>query len=172
MQSKIKALQSDFHCLFNLIKRKGVIVQAGKNGQEWQKKCCDNPSGNPIIRPPENTSPNLLSQVLKIIIISNQNLPTPAELSNPGALVGLHGHGGVRGAHLPDDAAGDQDQALLASMMCVSFQLESCTEYRTTTTTTLSPRSGHHTSSSASWSPLLPLLLLAFLLPQISRLIS
>ena len=92
-------------------------MQAGKNGQEWQKKCCDNPSGNPIIRPPENTSPNLLSQVLKIIIISNQNLPTPAELSNPGALVGLHGHGGVRGAHLPDDAAGDQDLALLASMM-------------------------------------------------------
>ena len=69
MQRKKNGIQTDFYCLFNLIKRKGVLVQAGKNGQEWQKKCCDNPSGNPIIRPPENTSPNLLSQVLKIIIL-------------------------------------------------------------------------------------------------------
>ena len=67
MDGKSKVLQE----VLADLKRKGVIVQAGKNGQEWQKKCCDNPSGNPIIRPPENTSPNLLSQVLKIIIISN-----------------------------------------------------------------------------------------------------
>jgi len=96
-------LQTGEMCCYDFSSPQGW--QAGKNGQEWQKKCCDNPSGNPIIRPPENTSPNLLSQVLKIIIISNQKLPPPAELSNPGALVGLHGHGGVRGAHLQDDAA-------------------------------------------------------------------
>ena len=44
-----------------------ALFQAGKNGQEWQKKCCDNPTGNPIIRPPENTPPKLLNQVTEII---------------------------------------------------------------------------------------------------------
>ena len=48
--------------------------------------------------------------------------------------------------------------------MCLISQLESCTEYRTTTTTTLSPRSGQHTSSSHSLAPLPTLLLLLFFL--------
>jgi len=131
-------LQTGEMCCYDFSSPQGW--QAGKNGQEWQKKCCDNPSGNPIIRPPENTSPNLLSQLNSRI----------RELS----LVYM------------DMVV---CEALTYQMM---LQLESCTEYRTTTTTTLSPRSGHHTSSSASWSPLLPLLFLAFLSPQISRLIS
>ena len=49
----------------------------------------------------------------------------------------------------------------------LDFQLDSCTEYRTTTTSTLSPRSGHHTSTSTSLTPLpLLLLLLLHLSPQ------
>jgi len=133
-------LQTGEMCCYDFSSPQGW--QAGKNGQEWQKKCCDNPTGNPIIRPPENTPPKLLNQLDSRI----------RELS----LVYM------------DMVV---CEALTYQMM---LQLESCTEYRTTTTTTLSPRSGQHTSSSHSLAPLptLLLLLLFFLsvkvLPRLS----
>ena len=40
-----------------------AYFQAGKDVQEWEKKCCDNPTGSPIIRPPDSASRNLLKQV-------------------------------------------------------------------------------------------------------------
>ena len=64
----------------------------GENGRDWEKRCCDNPTGNPIIRlvslvwlvllvsmvwmvclvinpvirPPDSTPPKLLKQVTEI----------------------------------------------------------------------------------------------------------
>ena len=55
-------------------------------------------------RPPRTTYVQIHSnQDLARDILKNRNLPPPAELSNPGALVGLHGHGGVRGAQVLHD---------------------------------------------------------------------
>lgn len=41
--------------------------QAGRNGQAWTKKCCNNPSGNPVIRPPSSISKSQLKQLDKRI---------------------------------------------------------------------------------------------------------
>merc|ERR1711974_273938 len=110
-------------------------------GQEWEKRCCDNPTGNPIIRPPDSTPPRLLKQLDSRI----------RELS----LVYM------------DMVV---CEALTYQMM---LQLESCAEYRTTTTTTLSPRSGHRTSSpSPTPLPTPLLLLLLFLSVKMSSLLS
>jgi len=109
--------------------------QAGKDVQEWEKKCCDNPTGSPIIRPPDSASRNLLKQLDSRI---RELSPTYMDMV--------------------------VCEALTYQMM---LQLDSCTEYRTTTTSTLSPRSGHHTSTSTSLTPLpLLLLLLLHLSPQ------
>jgi len=37
--------------------------QAGTDGRGWRKRCCHNPSGNPVIRPPDSISPEQLNQL-------------------------------------------------------------------------------------------------------------
>jgi len=110
----------------------------GENGRDWEKRCCDNPTGNPIIRPPDSTPPKLLKQLDTRI----------RELS----LVYL------------DMVV---CEALTYQMM---LQLESCTEYRTTTTTP-NPRSGHRTSSSPFLTPLPTPLLLVLVFISVTHLL-
>ena len=77
------------NCVFNTFGTQAP----GENGRDWEKRCCDNPTGNPIIRlvslvwlvwlvsmvsmvwminpiirPPDSTSPKLLKQVTEIWI--------------------------------------------------------------------------------------------------------
>ena len=65
----------------------------------WVKRCCDNPSGSPVIRPGENLTTNQLDKLdtrsLFLLIV------TKADLQDPVAGPPVPGHGGVRGPHLP-----------------------------------------------------------------------
>lgn len=40
---------------------------AGRDGRGWKKRCCHNPSGNPVIVPPDTISPSQLQQLDKRI---------------------------------------------------------------------------------------------------------
>lgn len=122
-------LQTGEMCCYDFSSPQGW--QAGKNVRNWEKRCCDNPTGNPIIRPPDSIPPKQLKQLdVRIRELS------PVFLDMVVC------------------------EALTYQMM---LQLESCTEYRTTTTTTPSPQSGHQTSSSPYFTPLLTPLLLIFI---------